>query len=150
MGTLLYTTDSGITWRHQRGGATQLPGGDVVLQGIHFVDKKTGWAVGEAGTILHTQNGGKNWESQSSPSHLLSGMHFSSSEIGYVVGDRGAILSTNDGGSSWTSQDSGIMECFGATYFVTPKIGWAVAEWGTIIQTKDGGITWWPQKTESS
>ena len=31
------------------------------LYGVHFVDTKHGWAVGTAGTILSTTNGGMSW-----------------------------------------------------------------------------------------
>ena len=40
LGVVLKTNDGGNTWQHQRGGHRQIPGGDVVLQGVHFVDKK--------------------------------------------------------------------------------------------------------------
>ena len=54
LGVILKTEDGGNTWQHLRGGHRQIPGGDVVLQGVHFVDNQEGWAVGEFGTILHT------------------------------------------------------------------------------------------------
>ena len=61
LGAILHTNDGGRTWKHQRGGATQLPGADVVLLGVHFVNSQLGWAVGEFGTIWHTTNSGRTW-----------------------------------------------------------------------------------------
>ena len=51
-GAILKTTDGGVTWTPQLSNST--PG----LNGIHFVDALRGWAVGDAGKIIHTSNGG--------------------------------------------------------------------------------------------
>ena len=149
LGAILHTNDAGRTWKHQRGGATQLPGADVVLLGVHFVNAQLGWTVGEFGTIWHTKNSGRTWELQSVPSYLLTDLHFINDKVGYAVGDRGEILRTDDGGLHWQSQDSGTMECFGSTHFINDKVGWSVAEWGTIIHTTDGGKSWSQQKTNT-
>ena len=36
------------------------------LTSIHFSDDLNGWAVGEFGTIIHTKDGGENWDLQES------------------------------------------------------------------------------------
>ncbi|MFP8874484.1 MAG: YCF48-related protein, partial [Myxococcota bacterium] len=56
--TILDTTDAGATWGLQGSGTTH------GLSGVDFVDGQSGWAVGEAGTILHTADGGDDWEPQ--------------------------------------------------------------------------------------
>ena len=33
---------------------------------VYFVDANNGWIVGETGTIIHTDDGGKTWKSQDS------------------------------------------------------------------------------------
>jgi hypothetical protein len=38
---------------------------------VHFADARTGWAVGEGGTIMATRDGGASWELQRSGSRLL-------------------------------------------------------------------------------
>ncbi len=53
---VLHTPDKGQTWEVQKTGQT-LP-----LHGLCFVNAKRGWAVGELGTILATQDGGKTWK----------------------------------------------------------------------------------------
>src|SRR5262245_3202815 len=50
---LLHSNDSGTSWEVQKTGQP-LP-----LNGLCFLDEKTGWAVGELGSILATQDGGK-------------------------------------------------------------------------------------------
>jgi len=52
---VLHTPDGGRTWEVQRTGHP-LP-----LNGLYFANEKTGWAVGELGTILGTADGGKTW-----------------------------------------------------------------------------------------
>jgi photosystem II stability/assembly factor-like uncharacterized protein len=42
-----------------------LPQGNP-LSSVYFTDSNTGWAVGDAGTILRTTDGGNRWISQSS------------------------------------------------------------------------------------
>jgi photosystem II stability/assembly factor-like uncharacterized protein len=46
------TDDGGVTW------ATQLAPVSTTLRDIYFVDALRGWAVGDAGQILHTGSGG--------------------------------------------------------------------------------------------
>src|SRR5438105_1177842 len=39
---------------------------DARLNDVTFVDPQQGWAVGDAGVIWHTTDGGQHWEQQSS------------------------------------------------------------------------------------
>jgi photosystem II stability/assembly factor-like uncharacterized protein len=50
---ILRTTDGGATWQ------PQISSSNRALLGVFFIDANTGWAVGEAGTILHTTTGGE-------------------------------------------------------------------------------------------
>ncbi|RPH48867.1 MAG: hypothetical protein EHM91_03745 [Planctomycetota bacterium] len=49
------SSDGGFTWTDQAA-----PTGEP-LNGVWFVSARTGWTVGENGTILRTQNGGTTW-----------------------------------------------------------------------------------------
>jgi hypothetical protein len=51
-GTIMRTTDRGVTWN------TQTSGTSSILWGVSFADSLTGYAVGDNGTILKTTNGG--------------------------------------------------------------------------------------------
>jgi photosystem II stability/assembly factor-like uncharacterized protein len=55
---VLHSPDMGKTWQVQRTGHS------VPLNGVFFLDAKTGFAVGELGTILGTQDGGATWKLQ--------------------------------------------------------------------------------------
>lgn len=55
-GTVVFhSPDNGKTWETQKTNLT------VPVLGLHFHDAKTGWAVGELGTIARTTDGGKTW-----------------------------------------------------------------------------------------
>ncbi len=57
------TTPSGWFWQNP------LPQGNT-LRAVHFVNATTGTAVGEAGTILRTTDGGSSWVIQTSGTTL--------------------------------------------------------------------------------
>ena len=58
-GTAIYmSNDAGRTWR------TSLTGVPAAIRKIVFVNENNGWAVGDLGTILATQNGGQTWSVQ--------------------------------------------------------------------------------------
>lgn len=52
---VLHSGDAGQTWEILRTGQ-RLP-----LHGVFFVDEKYGWAVGELGIVLKTEDGGRSW-----------------------------------------------------------------------------------------
>jgi photosystem II stability/assembly factor-like uncharacterized protein len=55
---VMYSADAGQTWQLLKTGQP-LP-----LHGVFFFDQKQGWAVGDAGTVLMTNDGGKSWQVQ--------------------------------------------------------------------------------------
>ena len=88
-------------WLPQTSGTTQ------ALHGIHFVNAKVGWAVGAAGTILSSLDGGTTWIQQSSGvSETLQAVHFVDASSGWAIGDAGTIIHTTDGGQIWVRQQS--------------------------------------------
>jgi photosystem II stability/assembly factor-like uncharacterized protein len=50
--------DGGQTWTD---GNTQMP---YPLNGVDFVSARTGWVVGDRGSIYRTEDGGANWQKQ--------------------------------------------------------------------------------------
>ena len=57
------------------------------------MDANIGWAVGDAGTILHTADGGATWTSESGGgAHTLRAVDFSDATRGYAVGDLGMLV----------------------------------------------------------
>ncbi len=64
------------------------------------------WMAGAPGSIvLHSTDGGLNWEVQSTEQTLpLRSMVFADAQRGWAVGPLGTIIATRDGGRSWYSQ----------------------------------------------
>ncbi len=59
-GSILYTANGGTTWTKYRGD-NDITKPRYFLNAILFKDSKTGWAVGENGVFLKSDNGGKDW-----------------------------------------------------------------------------------------
>ncbi len=57
------------------------------LRSVFFVDAQVGWAVGDKGLILHSEDGGKSWRAQSSgTAGMLDSVFFVSPKVGWAVG----------------------------------------------------------------
>jgi photosystem II stability/assembly factor-like uncharacterized protein len=104
--------------------------------------------VGDDGTIVATDYGGKIWRDQSrSTSALLRSVMFSADgERGWAVGNHGTILATTDTGNTWQPQTIGTKTLlFSVTFAADGKRGWAVGDAGTILATTDAGNAWQAQ-----
>lgn len=123
------------------------------LNALRFMDASTGWAVGNAGTILYTGNAGFQWTLQDSRTvSSLSSVDFVDILKGWAVGGAGSfgqtyatILHTSDGGTTWRTQASGNVPALSGVDFVDAQNGWAVGENGVILHTPDGGKHWYQQ-----
>lgn len=140
-GTILKTTDVGITWESQVSGTTES------FESVCFPAPDTGFAVGRAGTILKTTDGGTTWDIYASGNHVLYSVHFTGSDTGYAVGfDKntyhGLVLKTTDGGVSWTGQTWENTYHLTSFCFTDANQGYAVGWYGIILKTSDTGITW--------
>ena len=94
----------GTGWCWQR----PKPLGGAILD-MYFHDAALGWAVGDAGQILKTTDGGVSWVGQhSGVTARLTQIRFSDASNGWAVGDSATILRSTDGGSTWLAQASGV------------------------------------------
>ena len=99
------TTDGGQSW------VTMETGKEDILEDLFFLNATMGWAVGENGTILHTDNGGETWKEQGTGTteETLRSVGFADENNGWAVGGDfgvGAILRTADGGKTWEFEAS--------------------------------------------
>jgi lipoprotein-anchoring transpeptidase ErfK/SrfK len=82
-------------WSPQSSGTTN------GLAAVAFANSSDGWAVGAAGTILATSDGGTTWSTQSAPSGItqnLSAVAFANAERGWIAGAGGTVLATLSAG----------------------------------------------------
>ena len=90
-------------------------------------DDDTCWAVGLHGFILYTDNGGQDWQAQTSNTDEdLTSVYFTSPQAGWAVGWSGTILHTTNGGQDWQAQTSNTDKDLTSIYFISPQAGWAV------------------------
>lgn len=157
---ILTTTDSGLTWTPQTSPTAQGDWTDLAM-----VSEQTGWIIGtviemdsteyvEEATILHTTNGGLDWEQQfGSDDMAFYDIHSVDSLQCHVVGkidtdsgSEGLHLVTTDGGDSWDVRPlPQNCQFLGGISFVNSTHGWmrgGLAENTALFGTSDGGVTW--------
>jgi len=110
-GNILHTTDGGLSWK------SQIRNSDMYSEQISFPDDNYGWVVGYellrknrtvggGNMIIHTTNGGVDWNRQNSRLGYLTlyGVSFVNKKLGWIVGEKCTVIHTGDGGNSWQKQ----------------------------------------------
>jgi photosystem II stability/assembly factor-like uncharacterized protein len=105
-----------------------------------------GWAVGDGGTIIYTDNGSAWSTKASGTTRNLRGISFSSATSAWAVGDGGTILYYN--GTSWGPQTSGTIENLKGVSAASANTAWAIGDNGTILYYN--GASWGPQTSGTS
>lgn len=110
------------------------------LQDVEMVSANEGWAVGNAGSIFHTINGGVSWDLQ----HLddtapLNAVSFFDSQRGIAIGN--APFYTTNGGATWLP-GAGMLGSFYGLDFVDANTAFAAGGGGITMKTTDGGQNW--------
>jgi photosystem II stability/assembly factor-like uncharacterized protein len=130
------TSDQGKTWQF-----VTLPP-ETLYRGLIFLDARRAFIVGDAGTLLASEDGGKTWAPRKLPStDNLADITFVG-ESGWIVTHSGMVLHTSDGGRTWARQETKLAQGLASVFFSDAKNGWAVGWIGVVIRTKDGGQTW--------
>jgi photosystem II stability/assembly factor-like uncharacterized protein len=151
VGSLIYkTTDKGEKWFAQREK-------QFYFRSIYFTDEINGWAVGDSGVIIHTEDGGINWIKQNQNDSLLFNSVFAIDKenafaVGAVLRDfysykNAIILKTTNGGLTWDEKIIDSIFVLKSVYFNNNNIGWAVGN-SSLLKTTDGGLDWYPQNSE--
>jgi photosystem II stability/assembly factor-like uncharacterized protein len=140
---LLRTTNGGVSWDLQ----TINSGGYLLLE-VSFSDVNRGTIVGEAGVILHTENRGSTWTTQSRGStDFLYDVSFINNNSGMVVGNGGIILRTTNQGATWSQHSSGTENSLFAVRLLNLNIAFAAGAHGTILKTTNAGVSWTAQSS---
>ena len=106
-------------------------------------------AVGEHGIILVSDDDGKSWVQQPSPTDvLLTAVSFADDTHGIAVGHDGTILKSEDGGRHWqqVQRDLDAGPLLTVTLAADGRHGVAGGAYGLLLTTADGGATWAPAK----
>lgn len=130
---------------------------DAELTDVCFVDADRGWAVGDRGVIWHTQDGGRQWQLQtSSTSSRLESVQFLDPQRGWAVGggvhpythqSSCVVLRTQDGGTTWAPLGRLTLPALKRVRFLDAQRGWAVGNPSAlypvgVFRTEDGGRSW--------
>lgn len=105
---------------------------------IFFYDENRGYAVGDNGMFLSTNNAGMTWnEVFLSPFTDMTALDFTTPEIGYI-NNAGSISKTVNGGQSWELQNISPLTIIRHIEFANDTIGYALGDLG-IYKTTNGG-----------
>lgn len=147
--TLLRTTDGGQTWL----GTRQIVGApaDLYVFNLSAVQGGPAAAVGLAGSVLVSADGGAVWESRSVDTSAGLFAIAWKGEHGIAVGDRGVLWTTNDGGRSWTdAKRPKLFNWLAGATFNGDGQAIVVGERGIVLRSEDGGASWTAAITPSS
>lgn len=136
------TIDGGLSWNE-----SYTDNGES-LYDVFFINDSTGWAVGESGLVVYTNDKGETWLFSSTPPNgeSLRAVQFVDNDNGCVVGkltnETGLIFKSYDGGINWEQKLGDTIPPLNDLVFIDELNGWAIGNSGTILHTDDGGETW--------
>lgn len=172
---ILHSSDGGTQWETVLDGVDwandSLNFANYLLKDIHFTNNTYGWAAGDSGLLVSSDDGGLNWQLHPKPTQYdIETIQFIDESVGYLCGgelrfsqigypydstySHGVIMKTLDGGDSWQAVfDDSVM--IHQIHFLNAQTGWAVgtAAWMTppfyasaradyIYKTTNGGQSW--------
>lgn len=152
-GTLIHTTDGGLSWSPQNAGVPN----DIV--DIFMLNRLEGWALAHdlTGTslwtiILSTTDGGTSWTGNAypQPDVILNSILFLDGQHTWAAGEVATLVQSLDGGRSWTAA---VLDTtppplgdLRRVEFISPHYGYAAGGrfdlTGVVWRTVDGGNRW--------
>ena len=126
-GIVALSDDQGQRWRQARSVPTS-----VSLTALRFVDALRGWAVGHAGVILHTTDGGETWVRQAD------GRSLAQAALNAAARTPGDALAR----SAQQLVDDGADKPLLDLHFYDAQRGIVAGAYGLCFETTDGGKTW--------
>jgi photosystem II stability/assembly factor-like uncharacterized protein len=134
----LKTTDNGFSW-------TENPNYPFLrATDIHTFDSNNAFAVGWAGSMFRTSDGGNTWDSTliDPNQDRLHSIAEPAPNTFVVCGDYGTLLRSTDNAKTWQPSNIPSVAFLESVTFSTPRIGITAGTSGTILRTTDQGLTW--------
>lgn len=147
-GTLLKTTDAGVTWSQLYIYPEQTT---HQLSNVNFLSDDVGYVA--AGKLVHkTTDGGITWESSSTHAWgTNTGTFFIDDTVGYTYGYYSLLYKTMNGGQTWDKLSFSINDLnqYTCVKFADYNTGYLIdyrlsGHTYTLKRTDDGGVTWSP------
>jgi photosystem II stability/assembly factor-like uncharacterized protein len=145
--------------------ATRIAPPKQELNTVFFLDSKRGWAGGDDGFLIRTEDGGANWTNQRvETTAAINDIYFRDKERGFLVAGN-AIFTTIDNGIRWSeARRFAPAEFEGATVelycirFSSKRKGWVVGSVSKrdrvidsiLVYTDNAGETWQRKRTPSN
>ncbi|HVL02485.1 MAG TPA: YCF48-related protein [Dongiaceae bacterium] len=164
-GVILGTRDGGATWEVQYANPYKeftddeqanftdeqfnaMPRLGAPLMDIWFRNENEGFAVGAYGMMLHTADGGRNWDDWSSRLNNQDNWHLNA--IGsvdgntiYVAGEKGVLFRSQDAGQNWGPlQGPYEGSFFGMLVGLAPEQILVFGLQGNLFRSGDQGNSW--------
>jgi photosystem II stability/assembly factor-like uncharacterized protein len=134
----------------------------ATLTSVYFADATHGWAVGHAGVILHSSDGGGSWQRQFDGYRANEAFQRHAAKVRAQLEDRVAGLQASDDADpaeleeleisledavfaeedAALAVETGPADPFLDVAFRDPQRGFAVGAYGMLYRTADGGETW--------
>lgn len=153
-----------VAFAQQGWVATRIAPAKQELNTVFFLDGKRGWAGGDDGFLIRTEDGGVTWVNQRvSTAAAINDIYFRDKERGFLVAGN-SIFRTEDDGTRWSEARRFTPEEFdGATVelycirFSSKKKGWVVGSVSKrdrvvdsiLVYTDNAGDTWQRQQAPS-
>lgn len=98
-------------------------------------------AVGDAGLMFRSQNGGSSWASYTIPSVDLKSVSTINNDV-WIAGSNGKIYKTLKSASPVNEINIGITTSLNSVSFVSENVGYVCGNSGVIYKTVNGGTNW--------
>lgn len=145
-GYIWFSDDWGLTWVTQDAGVAS---GGVALNAIHFINEFVGYAIGTAGAVVKTVDGGGTWAAATVPAASAGNTIFAVTEdLVYAGLANGNLYVSTDGAVTWAQRafpgdGVGVTQWVG---FYDEQFGFMLhdtaAPVGHVYRTVDGGANW--------
>ena len=113
------------------------------LNAVYFADDKLGYAVGDGGLLIKTNDGGKTWVKITiGLTEDFYDVFFLNQDDGFIVGEQATLLVTTNGGVNWSGITIGISTNFNSIFFTDAQTGIIAGDNGYISKTTNSGAIW--------
>lgn len=121
-------------------------GKDMPYYGLDCASGTKVLAVGLAGQVTFTSDGGLTWahRDQTAPRDYLTAIQMVDFRTGYLSAGS-TVYKTTNAGTTWTATATPAGSLLYALHFLDANNGWAVGGSGRILKTTNGGTSWTAQ-----
>lgn len=132
-GIVLLSDNNGVNWRQSRAVPSS-----VALTAVSFVNNDQGWAVGHAGVVLHSADGGETWSKQLDGNQAAQ-LELQGAQAQSATDPEGAKRRLD---AAQRLVADGADKPFLSVYFADPQHGLVVGAYGLAMLTDDAGAHW--------